>query len=64
MAGRLVEISGILYEHAFLELQDVRLMQAWVKDLHEVGLQLPDGGRKMFNGESAKMYIHETAREC
>lgn len=64
VAGRLVEISGILYEHAFLELQDVQLMQAWVRDLQEFGLQLPHVGRKTYNGESAKMYIHETAREC
>lgn len=56
----LLLLRNIYGLHAFLELQDVQLMQAWVRDLQEFGLQLPDVGRKMYNGLS----YHSRFRCC
>lgn len=41
MSGRLIEGTALLYEHAFLEFQDVELMDAWVDDLMMLGYQFP-----------------------
>lgn len=64
VAGRLLEIAGILYEHSFLELGDVYLMKAWVEDLQAIGFVFPSVGRKRFTGGSAQMFIHETDPGC
>lgn len=41
ISGRLIEGTALLYEHAFLEFQDVELMDAWVDDLMMLGYHFP-----------------------
>jgi hypothetical protein len=68
LAARLLEGAVLLYEHQFLGASDVRLFQAWLEDLAELGYRFPPLAEEAAAAAPPPPLVddslHTTAKSC